>query len=74
MGGDVGVPGEAGQTPYEFLKGFPRELRGLRGEARALTEMYVRSAYSEEPLDEKALDRLRKFWIGYEKVRSRYIR
>ncbi|MCH8203973.1 MAG: DUF4129 domain-containing protein [Candidatus Hydrogenedentes bacterium] len=71
---DLGVPRRADQTPYEFVKAFPRELRGLRSEARALTEMYVRSAYSEEPLDEKALDRLRKFWIGYEKVRARYIR
>ncbi len=49
---DLGVPRGIDQTPYEFLKAFPRELRGLRREARELTDMYVRSAYSEEPLDE----------------------
>ncbi|MDK1020245.1 MAG: DUF4129 domain-containing protein [Candidatus Hydrogenedentes bacterium] len=74
LAADLGVPRHADQTPYEFVKAFPRELRGLRREARELTEMYVRSAYSEEPLDEKALDRLRKFWMAYEKVRGRYIR
>ena len=71
---DLGVPRHADQTPYEFVKALPRELRGLRHEARDLTEMYVRSAYSELPLDEKALDRLRKFWMAYEIVRTRYIR
>ena len=71
---DLGVPRRIDQTPYEFLRAFPRELRGLRREARELTDMYVRSAYSEEPLDDKALDRLRKFWMSYERVRARYIR
>lgn len=71
---DLGVPRRIDQTPYEFLRAFPRELRGLRREARELTDMYVRSAYSEEPLDDKALDRLRKFWMSYERVRGRYVR
>lgn len=71
---DLGVPRGVDQTPYEFLRAFPKELKGLRKEARELTHMYVRSAYSELAMDEKALDRLRKFWMSYEKTRARYIR
>ena len=74
LAADLGVPRQDDQTPYEFVKAFPRELRGLRHEARELTEMYVLSAYSEQPLDDKALDRLRKFWMAYERIRSRHVR
>ncbi|HIA47778.1 MAG TPA: DUF4129 domain-containing protein [Candidatus Hydrogenedentes bacterium] len=71
---DMGVAKQDDQTPYEFIESFPKELKGLKAEARILTEMYVRSAYSELELDKKALDRLRQFWFTYDKVRSRYVR
>ena len=71
---DLGVPRYPDQTPYEFIQGFPKELRGLRQEAHELTVMYVRSEYSELPLDEKTMDRLRRFWMTYERVRGRHIR
>jgi len=74
LAADLGVPREKDQTPYEFLRVFPRELRGLRAEARELTDMYVRSAYSQLSLDDTALDRLRKFWMTFERIRSRYVR
>ena len=71
---DLGVPRRHDQTPYEFIESFPAELDGLREEARELTELYVLATYSMQPASEQSLDRLRKFWIAYEKVRQRYIK
>lgn len=71
---DMGAPKRDEQTPYEFIDAFPKELKAMKKEARILTDMYVRSAYSELELDAKALDRLRQFWFTYDKIRSRYIR
>jgi hypothetical protein len=71
---DMGVPRAAGQTPYEFIEAFPRELKSLRKEAAELTSMYVSAAYSEASFTEKNLDRLRKFWQKYENVRRSVIK
>lgn len=71
---DLGVSRRRDQTPYEFLRAFPPELKALRAEARELTDLYVRSAYSPIQPEPKVLDRLRKFWMAYEKVRRRYVR
>lgn len=71
---DLGVPRRKDQTPYEFVRAFPKALEPLREEALELTDLYVRSAYSPEILDERVLDRLRKFWYTYEKVRNRVIK
>lgn len=71
---DLGVPRGHDQTPYEFIESFPAELDGLREEARELTELYVLAEYSLHPTTEQSLDRLRKFWIAYERVRKRYIK
>lgn len=71
---DLAVPRRDGQTPYEFIAAFPRELTGLREEARELTDLYVFSAYSPEQLDMRVTDRLRKFWITYNRVRNRCLR
>jgi hypothetical protein len=74
LASDLGVPRHPDQTPYEFIHMFPSQLKNLRDEALELTELYVRSAYSPEPVDERTLDRLRKFWISFEKARNRVVR
>jgi hypothetical protein len=38
-------------TPYEVLNALPFELRKTEEPARTLTELYVRAAYSDEPLE-----------------------
>jgi hypothetical protein len=71
---DMGMPRRADETPYEFIDRFPEELAGIADEARELTGIYVLAAYSPAVLDEKTLDRLRKFWMTYHRVRRRYVR
>ncbi len=71
---DLGVPREAGETPNEFIARFPKELETLRDEAVELTRLYMVTAYSPQQVDERVLDRLRKFWMNYERVRSRVVR
>ncbi|HPO12104.1 MAG TPA: DUF4129 domain-containing protein [Candidatus Hydrogenedentes bacterium] len=68
---DLGVPRQPGQTPYEFIDSFPKELDTLREEAMELTRLFVLAAYSPETLGERPLDRVRKFWTTYERVRNR---
>jgi hypothetical protein len=38
-------------TPYEVLNALPFELRKTEEPARTLTELYVRAAYSDEPVE-----------------------
>ncbi len=71
---DMGVPRDEAQTPYEFLESFPKELNALKEEAAELTQLYVQSAYSPVQIDPRVEDRLRKFWLTYEKVRGRVVR
>ncbi len=71
---DLGVPRRPGQTPYEFIQAFPKALKPIEEEAYELTHLYVRAAYSTEPLDDHTLDRLRKFWIRYERLRNKIVR
>jgi hypothetical protein len=71
---DLGVPRRIDQTPYEFIDAFPKELNTLREEAFELTDLYVRSAYANAQFDERTQDRLRNFWITYERVRNRVLR
>lgn len=71
---DLGHPKEPGQTPYEFLDQFPQALDRLREEATDLTHLLVQSIYAGVRLDEKAADRLRRFWLSYERVRNRIVR
>jgi hypothetical protein len=71
---DMGSPRGKDQTPYEFLRNLPREMRPIGEEAAEVVELYVRSAYSPVQPEPKVLDRLRKFWIAYEQIRKRYIR
>lgn len=71
---DLGVPRKIGQTPYEFMNAFPHELNTLRDDAEEITRLFVLSAYSPMELDDKVLDRVRKFWITYERVRRRILR
>jgi hypothetical protein len=73
LAADMGVPRKQGQTPYEYISAFPKEMRGLKHEALELTEMYVRSAYSPYQLDPGTEDRLRRFWITYERIRNRVV-
>ena len=71
---DIGVPRETGQTPFEFIDAFPRPLRHLKKQARELTQLYVQAAYSGTPLDPAAENRVRHFWIAYERARRRVLR
>jgi hypothetical protein len=74
LGEDLGRPRRRDETPYEFLRHLPREMTPLKKEAGEIVELYVRSAYSLIPPDAAILDRLRKFWFEYERLRRRYIR
>ena len=38
-------------TPYEVLNALPFELRKAEEPVRTLTELYVRAAYSDEPVE-----------------------
>jgi hypothetical protein len=71
---DLGVPRREDQTPYEFIETFPPALNRLREEAAELTDLYVRANYSLHSLDPRTEDRIRKFWIAYERVRNRIVR
>ncbi len=72
---DLGVPREDGQTPYEFIDAFPKVLKTLREEAIELTNLYVQSAYAEEfQHAPRTADRLRKFWVQYDRVRQRVVK
>jgi hypothetical protein len=74
LANDLGVPRALAQTPYEFLEQFPKPLDGLRKHAEDLTRLYVLAAYSEVQMDEKVRDRLREFWMQYNKIRNRVVR
>ncbi len=71
---DMGAPRGKDQTPYEFLRNLPREMKPIWEEAAEVVELYVRSAYSPIQPEPKVLDRLRKFWLAYDQIRKRYIR
>jgi len=71
---DLGAPRNPDQTPFEFLEAFPKELDMLHGEAEELTRLYVVAAYSPLTMDARVLDRLRRFWMTYTRVRRRYVR
>jgi hypothetical protein len=71
---DMGTPRGKDETPYEFLRKLPREMKPIREEAAEIVELYVRSAYSPIKPDPKVFDRMRKFWLAYEQIRKRYIR
>lgn len=70
---DMGMPRREDQTPYEFIQSFPQELEGLRDEAMLLTQLYVRSQYSDLELEPRTLDVLRRFWITFEQTRRQYV-
>ncbi len=74
LGADMGRPRRKDETPYEYLRRLPRELTPLKRESAEVIEWYVRSAYSAVPPDATVLDRLRKFWFEYDRLRRRYIR
>ena len=46
----------------------------VRQDAAEVIELYVRSAYSPIPPSAEILDRLRKFWFEFERVRNKYLR
>ena len=68
------MPRKPGQTPYEFVESFPKELNTIREEALELTDLYVVSAYSTTQIDDRIRDRLRKFWLTFDQVRNRVIK
>lgn len=71
---DMGVPRRPDQTPYEFIAEFPKELGALKEEAVELTNLLVLSNYAGQEFDERVLDRVRKFWHTYQRVRGQVIR
>lgn len=73
LANDMAVPRRKDQTPYEFINAFPSTLETLREDAVELTNLYVVSAYSGTRLEEATLDRLRKFWNSYDRVRAMVI-
>ncbi|HOD48850.1 MAG TPA: DUF4129 domain-containing protein [Candidatus Hydrogenedentes bacterium] len=70
---DIGVPRREHQTPYEFIQSFPKELEGLRDEALNLTQLYVRSQYSDLEPDPRTFHVLRRFWITFEQTRRQLV-
>lgn len=50
----LGSPRPGKDTPYDLLSHLPHDLRRLRDPARTLTELYVRAAYSAEPVEHGA--------------------
>jgi hypothetical protein len=71
---DVGAPRRKGQTPYEFIRSFPRELNRLKDEAVELTDLLVESQYAGREVDKRTLDRVRRFWTAFHAVRRRVVR
>ncbi|MCX8065969.1 MAG: DUF4129 domain-containing protein [Candidatus Hydrogenedentes bacterium] len=71
---DLGVPKKHSETPLEFLVNLPAPLEQLREEVEELTLLYQAAVYSPVELDPKTLDRLRKFWISYTRLRNRVLR
>jgi len=71
---DLGAPRQEGQTPFEFIAAFPPALASLREEAEDLTRLYTMSAYGGVTFDEKTLDRVRRFWTVYGRLRNRIVR
>lgn len=53
----LGSPRPGKDTPYDLLNHLPRDLRLLEDPARTLTELYVRAAYSSEPVEHGARER-----------------
>ncbi len=47
----IGHPRPERRTPYELLASLPARLRPLDGPAKALTEVYVKAAYSHSPVN-----------------------
>ena len=74
LANDLGVPREIDQTPYEYIKQFPKALDNLKGDAEELTRLYVLAAYSEVEMNDSVRDRLRKFWMRFDKIRDRVVR
>lgn len=53
----LGSPRSGKDTPYDLLNHLPQDLRLLEDPARTLTEIYVRAAYSAEPVEHGARER-----------------
>ncbi|HOV31954.1 MAG TPA: DUF4129 domain-containing protein [Candidatus Hydrogenedens sp.] len=70
---DLGVPKKLNETPLEFLQNLPKNLEVLREEIEEITYLYQIAVYSPVSFDEKILDRLRKFWISYNRVRNKVL-
>ncbi|HOL19337.1 MAG TPA: DUF4129 domain-containing protein [Candidatus Hydrogenedens sp.] len=70
---DLGVPKKLNETPLEFLANLPNVLEVLREEIEELTLLYQTAVFSPIKFDSKILDRLRKFWISYTRVRNRLL-
>ncbi|MGC8844565.1 MAG: DUF4129 domain-containing protein [Candidatus Hydrogenedens sp.] len=70
---DLGVPKKHSETPLEFLKNLPQSLEVLREEIEEITQLYQIVVFSPIVFDEKILDRLRKFWISYNRVRNKIV-
>jgi len=70
---DLGVPKKLNETPLEFLQNLPQSLEVLREEIEEITQLYQVAVFSPIVFDEKILDRLRKFWISYSRVRNRIV-
>ena len=70
---DVGAPPKSSQTPYEFLKNYPQALKSMRDEAEEIIRLYVVAAYSDDEMNLRIEDRLRKFWMAFRITRNYYV-
>lgn len=71
---DVGQPRDPDRTPHEFIRDFPERLASLRERAEDLTRLYVIAEYSNLEIQPQVQDRLRAFWVQYERSRNAVVR
>lgn len=71
---DVGQPRDPDRTPHEFMREFPERLVSLRDQAEDLTRLYVIAEYSNLDMQPQVEDRLRTFWVQYDRTRNGVLR
>lgn len=58
----IGAGRRLEQTPYEYLRELPPQMRPLEEETRTLTEAYVRASYTPEEISREEAEALRPIW------------
>jgi hypothetical protein len=71
---DVGQPRDPDRTPHEFMREFPDRLESLRERAEDLTRLYVIAEDSNLEIQSQVEERLRAFWVQYDRTRNGVLR